>query len=210
MEKLEALAKEIRAEGGEVLPLQLDVTQSDQLLEVVGKAEAALGTVNVLVNNAGIPDAQRAIKMSVDLIDRVIDTNLRAPYILSCEVARRLIAAKMPGRIVNIASSAAFEYGGNGAALYSTTKGAVVRMTQALSVEWAPFHINVNAIAPGAFSSEMMDGMLSRVGDISQHFPRKRIGDPAQLDSTLLYLVSPSSDFVTGTCIRVDDGQGQK
>jgi NAD(P)-dependent dehydrogenase (short-subunit alcohol dehydrogenase family) len=210
MEKLEALAKEIRAEGGAVLPLQLDVTQADQLLDVVGRAEAALGTVTILVNNAGIPDAQRAIKMSVDLIDRVIDTNLRAPYILSCEVARRLIAAKMPGRIVNIASSAAFEYGGNGAALYSTTKGAVVRMTQALSVEWAPFNINVNAIAPGAFSSEMMDGMLARVGDISQHFPRKRIGDPAQLDSTLLYLVSPSSDFVTGTCIRVDDGQGQK
>ena len=210
MEKLEALAKEIRAEGGEVLPLQLDVTQADQLLDVVGRAEAALGTVTILVNNAGIPDAQRAIKMSVDLIDRVIDTNLRAPYILSCEVARRLIAAKKPGRIVNIASSAAFEYGGNGAALYSTTKGAVVRMTQALSVEWAPFNINVNAIAPGAFSSEMMDGMLARVGDISQHFPRKRIGDPAQLDSTLLYLVSPSSDFVTGTCIRVDDGQGQK
>ena len=210
MEKLEALAKEIRVEGGEVLPLQLDVTQAGQLLDVVGKAEAALGTVTILVNNAGIPDAQRAIKMSVDLIDRVIDTNLRAPYILSCEVARRLIAAKMPGRIVNIASSAAFEYGGNGAALYSTTKGAVVRMTQALSVEWAPFNINVNAIAPGAFSSEMMDGMLARVGDISQHFPRKRIGDPAQLDSTLLYLVSPSSDFVTGTCIRVDDGQGQK
>ncbi len=210
MEKLEALAKEIRAEGGEVLPLQLDVTQADQLLDVVGRAEAALGTLTILVNNAGIPDAQRAIKMSVDLIDRVIDTNLRAPYILSCEVARRLIAAKMPGRIVNIASSAAFEYGGNGAALYSTTKGAVVRMTQALSVEWAPFNINVNAIAPGAFSSEMMDGMLARVGDISQHFPRKRIGDPAQLDSTLLYLVSPSSDFVTGTCIRVDDGQGQK
>jgi NAD(P)-dependent dehydrogenase (short-subunit alcohol dehydrogenase family) len=210
MEKLEALAKEIRAEGGEVLPLQLDVTQADQLLDVVGRAEAALGTVTILVNNAGIPDAQRAIKMSVDLIDRVIDTNLRAPYILSCEVARRLIAAKAPGRIVNIASSAAFEYGGNGAALYSTTKGAVVRMTQALSVEWAPFNINVNAIAPGAFSSEMMDGMLARVGDISQHFPRKRIGDPVQLDSTLLYLVSPSSDFVTGTCIRVDDGQGQK
>ena len=210
MEKLEALAKEIRVEGGEVLPLQLDVTQADQLLDVVGKAEAALGTVTILVNNAGIPDAQRAIKMSVDLIDRVIDTNLRAPYILSCEVARRLIATKKPGRIVNIASSAAFEYGGNGAALYSTTKGAVVRMTQALSVEWAPFNINVNAIAPGAFSSEMMDGMLARVGDISQHFPRKRIGDPVQLDSTLLYLVSPSSDFVTGTCIRVDDGQGQK
>lgn len=207
VDRLEALAAEIRADGGEAVALELDVTDADQLLAVVGKAEAALGTVNILVNNAGIPDAQRAVKMSVDLIDRVIGVNLRAPYILSCEVARRLMAAKQPGRIVNIASVAAFEYSGNGAALYSITKSAVVRMTEALAVEWASANINVNAIAPGAFSSEMMDGMLSRIGDISQHFPRKRIGDPAQLDSTLLFLVSPASEVVTGACIRVDDGQ---
>lgn len=207
VDRLEALAVEIRAEGGEAVALELDVTDADQLLVVVGKAEAALGTVNILVNNAGIPDAQRAVKMSVDLIDRVIGVNLRAPYILSCEVARRLMAAEQPGRIVNIASVAAFEYSGNGAALYSITKSAVVRMTEALAVEWASANINVNAIAPGAFSSEMMDGMLSRIGDISQHFPRKRIGDPAQLDSTLLFLVSPASEVVTGACIRVDDGQ---
>ena len=207
LDRLEALAAEIRADGGEAIALELDVTDADQLLAVVGKAEAALGTVTILVNNAGIPDAQRAVKMSVDLIDRVIGVNLRAPYILSCEVARRLMAAKQPGRIVNIASVAAFEYSGNGAALYSITKSAVVRMTEALAVEWASARINVNAIAPGAFSSEMMDGMLSRIGDISQHFPRKRIGDPAQLDSTLLFLVSPASEVVTGACIRVDDGQ---
>ena len=207
LDRLESLAAEIRADGGEAVALELDVTDADQLLAVVGKAEAALGPVTILVNNAGIPDAQRAVKMSVDLIDRVIGVNLRAPYILSCEVARRLMAAKMPGRIVNIASVAAFEYSGNGAALYSITKSAVVRMTEALAVEWASARINVNAIAPGAFSSEMMDGMLSRVGDISQHFPRKRIGDPAQLDSTLLFLVSPASEAVTGACIRVDDGQ---
>ena len=207
LDRLEALAAEIRADGGEAVALELDVTDADQLLAVVGKAEAALGPVTILVNNAGIPDAQRAVKMSVDLIDRVIGVNLRAPYILSCEVARRLMAAKTPGRIVNIASVAAFEYSGNGAALYSITKSAVVRMTEALAVEWASARINVNAIAPGAFSSEMMDGMLSRVGDISQRFPRKRIGDPAQLDSTLLFLVSPASEVVTGACIRVDDGQ---
>jgi NAD(P)-dependent dehydrogenase (short-subunit alcohol dehydrogenase family) len=207
LDRLEALAAEIRAEGGEAVALELDVADADQLLAVVGQAEAALGTVNILVNNAGIPDAQRAVKMSVDLIDRVIGVNLRAPYILSCEVARRLMAARQPGRIVNIASVAAFEYSGNGAALYSITKSAVVRMTEALAVEWASANINVNAIAPGAFSSEMMDGMLSRVGDISQRFPRKRIGDPAQLDSTLLFLVSPASEVVTGACIRVDDGQ---
>ena len=103
LDRLEALAAEIRADGGEALALELDVTDADQLLAVVGKAEEAFGTVTILVNNAGIPDAQRAVKMSVDLIDRVIGVNLRAPYILCCEVARRLIAAKKPGRIVNIA-----------------------------------------------------------------------------------------------------------
>jgi NAD(P)-dependent dehydrogenase (short-subunit alcohol dehydrogenase family) len=207
LDRLEHVAAEIKAAGGQALPLQLDVTDADQLLAVAGKAEAELGTVTILVNNAGIPDAQRAVKMSVDLIDKVLDTNLRAPYILSCEFARRLIAAKKPGRIVNIASAAAFDYGGNGAALYSISKAAVVRMSEALAVEWARFHINVNAIAPGAFMSEMMEGMLERMGDITKHYPRGRLGDAAQLDSTLLYLVSPSSEFVTGTCIRVDDGQ---
>ena len=210
VERLEALAGEIKAAGGTAVPFALDVTDASQLIDVVGKAEAALGTVDILVNNAGIPDAQRAHKMPLELIDRVIDTNLRAPYVLSCEVARRLIDAGRPGRMVNIASVAAFHYSGGGAALYSITKMGVVRMTEALAVEWARFNINVNAIAPGAFASEMMDGMLERVGDITQHFPRKRLGDPAQMDSTLLYLVGPSSEFVTGTCIKIDDGQGPR
>jgi NAD(P)-dependent dehydrogenase (short-subunit alcohol dehydrogenase family) len=148
--------------------------------------------------------------MPVELIDRVLDTNLRAPYILACEFARQRLEAKLPGRIVNIASMAAYDYGGHGAALYSVTKAGVVRMTEALAVEWARFHINVNAIAPGAFASEMMDGMLERVGDITRGFSRQRLGNPAQLDSTLLYLVSPASDAVTGTCIKVDDGQGSR
>jgi len=148
--------------------------------------------------------------MEDDLVDAVFDTNLRGPWILSCEIARRLIKAETPGRMVNISSVGAFHYSGNGAALYSVTKAALARMTEALAVEWSRYHINVNAIAPGAFSSEMMDGMLERMGDISQHFPRKRLGDPAQLDSTLLYLVSPASDAVTGTVIKVDDGQGPR
>ncbi|NBU29231.1 MAG: SDR family oxidoreductase, partial [Caulobacteraceae bacterium] len=198
------------AEGGSAAPLALDVTDSDQLLAVVGQARDALGPVDILINNAGIPDAQRATKMPVELIDRVLDTNLRAPYILACEFARQRMEAKLPGRIVNIASMAAYDYGGHGAALYSVTKAGVVRMTEALAVEWARFHINVNAIAPGAFASEMMDGMLERVGDITRGFSRQRLGNPAQLDSTLLYLVSPASDAVTGTCIKVDDGQGSR
>ena len=208
LDRLEALAAEIRAAGGTAEPFQLDVTDADQLLAVVGKVEQKLGTPTILVNNAGIPDAQRAHKMSVDFIDRVLGINLRAPWILSCEFARRLMAADKPGRIVNIASMAAFQYGGQGAALYSTSKMAVVRMTETLAVEWARNGINVNAIAPGAFSSEMMDGMLERMGDITKAFPRPRLGDPAQMDSTVLYLVSPAPELVTGTCIRIDDAQG--
>ena len=209
-ERLAELAAEIEALGVKCLPLRLDMTDTESILSVVQQAEAALGTVTILVNNAGIPDAQRAHKMSLELIDSVFDTNLRGPYVLSCEVARRLIDEKKPGRMVNISSIGAFNYSGQGAALYSITKAGVNRMTEALAVEWARFGINVNGIAPGAFSSEMMDGMLERMGDISQHFPRKRIGDPAQMDSTLLYLVSPSSDFVTGTVIKIDDGQGPR
>lgn len=209
-ERLEELAKEIEGFGGTCAHIQLDMTDTDSILNVVEETEKQLGTVDILVNNAGIPDAQRAHKMPISLIDKVIDTNLRGPYVLSCEVAKRLIDKKMPGRMVNLASVAAYRYDGNGAALYSITKAGIARMTLALAVEWSRYNINVNGIAPGAFSSEMMDGMMERMGDISQHFPRKRIGQPEQMDSTLLYLVSPSSECVTGTVIMVDDGQGSR
>jgi NAD(P)-dependent dehydrogenase (short-subunit alcohol dehydrogenase family) len=210
LDKLDELAKEIDAGGGKCLPVQLDVTDPAQIISALDIAEADAGIVDILVNNAGMPDAQRAHKMSLELVDAVFDTNLRGPWLLATEVAKRLINAKQPGRIVNISSMGAFNYNGMGAALYSVTKAAVNRMTEALAVEWARFDINVNGIAPGAFSSEMMDGMLQRIGDITKGFPRHRLGDPAQLDSTLLYLVSPASDFVTGTVVKVDDGQGSR
>lgn len=209
-DRLEELAAEIQADGGQAAPVQVDVTDAAQLVSMVDQAEAAFGPVQILVNNAGIPDAERATRMSVELVDAVIDTNLRGPYLLSCEVAKRLMDAELPGRMVNISSMGAFNYTGQGAALYSISKAAINRMTEALAIEWVKFGINVNGIAPGAFSSEMMDGMLERLGDFSVHFPRKRLGDPAQLDSTLLYLCSPASEFVTGTVVKVDDGQGPR
>jgi NAD(P)-dependent dehydrogenase (short-subunit alcohol dehydrogenase family) len=206
-DRLKDLAAEIAAAGGVCIPVPLDVTDADQIVAAVDRVEAELGPVSILVNNAGMPDAQYATKMSVALVDDVIATNLRGPWLLSCEVARRLIARKAPGRIVNLSSMSAHNYAGGGAALYATTKAAVERMTETLAVEWARFGINVNAIAPGAFRSEMMDGMISRVGDMTRFFPRGRLGEPAQLDGTLLYLVSPASEFVTGTVAKVDDGQ---
>lgn len=208
VDRLKELAEEIEAAGGQCHPVALDVTDTDRLLSVFDDVEAAFGTATILVNNAGVPDARRAHKMSVELIDLVIGTNLRGPYLLATDFARRLIAAERPGRIVNISSMAAFNYTGNAAALYSITKAALNRMTEALAVEWARFHINVNGIAPGAFSSEMMDGMLSRMGDFTGSFPRKRLGQPEQMDSTLLYLCDPASECVTGTVIKIDDGQG--
>ncbi len=206
-DRLETLADEIRAMGRRAVAIEMDATDAGQLTAAVDRAEAELGDVTILVNNAGIADARRAHKLPLELVDNVLDINVRAPFILSCDVARRLIDKNKPGRIVNIASIAAFTYDGDGAALYSTSKAAVVRMTETLAVEWARFNINVNAIAPGAFRSDMLEGMMQRMGDITQRYPRRRIGEPSQLDSTLLYLVGPSSDAVTGTCIRVDDGQ---
>lgn len=209
-ERLEALAQEIGAAGGTALPLQLDVTDARQIVDVVERSTTEFGPVTVLVNNAGVPDAQRATKMPLELVDAVLDTNLRGPWLLSTEVARRLIEQRVPGRIVNISSMGAFNYTSSGAALYSVTKAAVVRMTEALAVEWAQFGINVNCIAPGAFESEMMDGMLSRMGDFRGAFPRKRLGVPEQLDQTLLYLCSFENEVVTGTVIKADDGQGSR
>lgn len=209
-DKLDALVDEITAEGGTAKAFALDVRDAAQLQAIIPAVTEALGQPDILVNNAGIVDAERATKMSLELINDVFDTNLRSVFILSNEFARPLIEKKMPGRIVNIASIAATHYDGQGAALYSTTKAGVVRVTETLAVEWSKFHINVNGIAPGAFSSDMMDGMLDRMGDFSVHFPRKRLGQPEQMDSTLLFLVSPSSDAVTGTVIKIDDGQGSR
>lgn len=209
-DRLDQLADTIRDSGGICTPLQLDVTDAEQISEVVARAGELDGPVSILVNNAGIPDAQRAHRMSTELIDLVLATNLRGPYLLACAVARPLIEAKRPGRIINISSGTAFDYDGNGAALYSITKAAINRMTEALAVEWSRYFINVNAIAPGAFRSEMMEGMMERIGDFTDTLPRKRLGEPHQLDSTLLYLADPASECVTGTVIRVDDGQGSR
>lgn len=207
-DRLDDVVAEITADRGVAAGVALDVQDPDQIVAAVDRCEREFGTVTILVNNAGIPDARRAHAMDLELVDRVLDTNLRGPYLLSCEVARRLIAAERPGRIVNISSTGAFQYSGTGAALYSITKAAINRMTEVLAVEWVRYGINVNAMAPGAFASEMMDGMIARVGDISASLPRGRLGDPAQLDSTLLFLVGPTSEMVTGTIVRVDDALG--
>lgn len=206
-DRLETLVEEIAAAGGTAQAFALDMRDTARIAEVVGEVEAALGQVTILINNAGITDGRRAVNMTPDFIDSVIDTNLRGPYVMACEVARRLIASEKPGRIVNVSSIGAFICTKPGQSLYSTTKSGIARMTEVLAVEWAPNFINVNGIAPGTFYSEMTGKMIEKLGDFSSAMPRKRFCDASQLDSTLLFLVSPSSDAVTGTVIKVDDGQ---
>lgn len=206
-ELLDSLVAEIEEAGGTALAVPLDVQDADAIAAAVETAHDRLGLVTILVNNAGVPDAQLAHKMDAAFVDAVIATNLRGPWLLATEVARRLLAAKSPGRIVNVSSMAGYFTATPGSALYATTKAALNRMTEALAVEWSSRHINVNAIAPGTFRSEMVEAMFERVGDLTGTFPRQRVGTPDQLDSTLLYLCDPASECVTGTVIKVDDGQ---
>jgi NAD(P)-dependent dehydrogenase (short-subunit alcohol dehydrogenase family) len=206
-ERLDAVVAAIEEAGGTAAAYTFDLREGEASADLVAAVEGALGQITILVNNAGLNEGRRALNMRADMIDTVIGTNLRGPYMLSCEVARRLIDTETPGRIVNVATMGAFVCTKPGQSLYSTTKAGLVRMTEVLAVEWAPHFINVNAIAPGYFLSEMTEKMIERTGDPSPGLPRKRMCGPEQLDSTLLFLVSPSSEAVTGTVIKVDDGQ---
>lgn len=208
-ERLDAVVTAIEAAGGKAVAQALDLRDPAAIVAAFDAAEKTYGIVDILINNAGIADANHATRLSLEEIDDILDTNFRAPFLTATEMARRLIAAKRSGRIVNLSSVGAYSYGPNAsAALYAATKAGISRLTETLALEWAKFGINVNAIAPGMFMSEMTEGYLERVGDgIKQNWPRGRFGEPAYLDSTLLYLVDPMSHFVTGTCIIADDGQ---
>jgi NAD(P)-dependent dehydrogenase (short-subunit alcohol dehydrogenase family) len=212
-DRLEDVAAEIAAAGGRCVPWALDLTDADAVSGAVAQISEQVGLITILVNNAAIPDARRAHKLPPEILDAVLATNLRAPWVLATGVAARLIEAQRGGRIVNISSIAASHYAKDSApaALYAVTKAALNRMTEVLAVEWARFGINVNGIEPGAVHTEMMDGMFERTGmkaeDFAARQTRGRMMVPAHLVGTLLYLVGPASEAVTGTVITVDDGQ---
>ena len=208
-DRLAEVAAEIRALGGEALPLRLDVADIDAMTAAVARAERELGPVQILVNNAGIGIGKPTTELSRAEIDLLFNVNLRGPLFLAREVAARLIALKLPGRIVNISSIGAFVHtGASDSQIYSITKAAVTRMTEVHALEWAIHGINVNAIAPGYIRTELVDNMdQAKVATVVAGMRRGRIGEPHHLDSTLLYLVDPASEFVTGTCIKADDAQ---
>lgn len=211
-DRLAALEAEIRAAGGKALAVSLDVADEAATIAAYDAAEAAFGTVDTIVANAGIADDQLAIKVDMESFDRVIATNLRGPFLTVREGARRLMAAgsaeRENGRVViigSITSKKAF----TGSTPYSATKAGVTHMARLMAREWARKGINVNVIEPGYFPTEITGELIeSDMGDaLLRTFPRRRWCEIPAMDVPLLYLCSDHSRYVTGNTITVDDGQ---
>ena len=208
-DRLDALKAEIEAKGGEAVTIAADVTSRDDMVRAFDAVEKAFGTVSILVNNAGVAQQpMRATDVSADEWRRVLSVDLDAVFYWAQEGARRMIAAKQPGAIVNIASVLGFGVA-KGTAAYAVAKAAVVQATKALSLELAFKGVRVNAIAPGWFVTEINDTYLnSEAGHaMKRDIPMGRFGNAGDLDGALLLLVSDAGAYMTGATIIVDGGQ---
>jgi len=192
----------------EVVPVKADVTQEEQVINMVKTATEKFGSVEILVNNAGIASLSPSVDMALEEWKKVIDVNLTGVFLCARTAAREMIKKKY-GKIVNIASI----YGAVGdifpAAPYYASKGAVINLTRAFAIEWAPYKINVNAIAPGFFPSEMTAPIFQdkkALEHILSRTPLGRTGEPLDLKAALVYLASPASGYVTGQTIFADGG----
>jgi len=207
-DRLKSLRDEIEGKGGRAVAIEADVTDHAAIARAFDAAEKAFGTVTILVNNAGIAHGGRAVEMPPEEWRKVLTTNLDAVFFWAQEAARRLLAAKKQGAIVNIASVLGLAVS-KGAVAYAAAKAGVVQVTKALAVELAFKGVRVNAIAPGWFVTEMNDDYLSgEAGDaIKREIPIGRFGNPGDLDGALLLLVSDAGSYITGATVVVDGGQ---
>jgi 3-oxoacyl-[acyl-carrier protein] reductase len=207
-DRLRSLKDEIEGKGGRAVAIEADVTDHAAIARAFDAAEKAFGTVTILVNNAGIAHGGRAVEMPPEEWRKVLSTNLDAVFFWAQEAARRLLAAKMPGAIVNIASVLGLAVS-KGAVAYATAKAGVVQVTKALAVELAFKGVRVNAIAPGWFVTEMNDAYLTGEAGtaIKREIPMGRFGNPGDLDGALLLLVSDAGSYITGATVVVDGGQ---
>lgn len=175
-------------------------------------AIATYGDLHVVVNNAGIAPAADFTKQPVDEIQRVFAVNVIAPMLLARALASHCIEHGHGGKVINIASTSGLR-GKPVLVAYSSSKGAVLRMTEALSGEWAKHNIQVNAIAPGAFETEAQAAVTGDPTTLERRLrkiPAGRMGDPAEIGALACYLASPRSDFVTGATYVIDGGEAAK
>jgi 3-oxoacyl-[acyl-carrier protein] reductase len=207
-DRLKALKDEIESKGGKAVAVEADVTDRVAMVRAFDAAEKAFGTVTILVNNAGIAHGGRAVEMPPEEWHKVVSTNLDAVFFWAQEAARRMLASKKQGAIVNIASVLGLAVS-KGAVAYAAAKAGVVQVTKALAVELAFKGVRVNAIAPGWFVTEMNDDyLMSEAGTaIKREIPMGRFGNPGELDGALLLLTSDAGSYITGATIVVDGGQ---
>lgn len=201
-DRLIPVAKEMGA-----VPLQADLSDRSQALGLIDRAVDALGSLDVLVNNAGAQIRHRAEEFPLEDWDQVLSVNLHAVWILA-QAAGRVMLAQGRGKIINIASMMSF-FGGITIPAYAASKGAVAQLTKALSNEWAGRGVNVNAIAPGYLDTELnaaLVGNPQREPEILARIPAGRWGAPADLQGAVIFLASAASDYVHGAVIPVDGG----
>ncbi len=207
-DRLDTLVSEIESAGGKALAVVMDVNDNVSIIEAFDQAEATFGVVDVLVNNAGIGDPDAFLTMSEASWDNMMDINLKSVWRIAQEASRRLVEARRPGSIVNIASILGLRVGSQ-LSHYATAKAGVVQLTKALSLELARHNIRVNAIAPGYFLTEMnQDFFATDKGKsyIDQKVPMRRLGSVEELSGPLLLLASNAGAFMTGAVLNVDGG----
>ncbi len=208
VDRLEALAGELRESGVTVLPVALDVTSVGAIRDAAALIERQLGPIEILVNNAGISRQARLETIDEADYDAVLDTNLKGPFFIAQAAARQMIAHRIEGRIVNIASVAG-ERAVAQLSTYGMSKAGMIQMTRQMAREWGRHGININAICPGYITTEISEDYLKTEAGAKWvgQLPRRRMGEAADLDGVLKLLCSgAASRFINGAIIAADDG----
>ncbi|MFM8534112.1 MAG: glucose 1-dehydrogenase [Acidimicrobiia bacterium] len=202
-ERLKSLQAELLGKGIKASAIDLDVTSA----ESIAKALDAAGPLDIVVNNAGISIVKPALDMPEQDWDSVVNTNLRGAWLMAQGAAKRWVAAKQPGIIVNIASILGLRTIGQ-VAPYNASKAGLIHLTRALAMEWARYNIRINAICPGYIETEMNSAFWKTPGGqkLIDRIPQRRIGKPEHLDGALLLLASDAGAFMTGSVVTVDGG----
>ncbi|MES2949999.1 MAG: SDR family oxidoreductase [Pseudomonadota bacterium] len=217
VEKLKDLRATINGEGGDAHVIELDVNDHDSIKSAVAHAETEVGSIDILVNNSGVSTTQRLQDVSPDDYDYVFNTNVKGAFFVAQEIGKRMLAratgsapgSYTGGRIINVASMAGLRVLPQ-IGVYCMSKSAVVQMTKAMALEWGRFGINVNAICPGYIDTEINHRhWQTEAGQkLVQMLPRKRVGQPQDLDALIVMLCSDQSHFINGAVISADDGFG--
>lgn len=200
--------KLVRALGRRCEGITGDLSDRTVPVRMIAEAEAAFGSLDILINNAGMIYRQPAHEHADDMWDKVMEINVSSPFRLAKEFGRRLIAKGAPGKIVNTASLLAFQ-GGILVPSYAASKGAIAQLTKALANEWASKQINVNAIAPGYMATANTAALRAddtRNRQILERIPAGRWGTPDDLAGAAVFLCARASDYITGHVLVVDGG----